>query len=366
MVADLDRRLAAIFRRPDPANAQVDYVTKDGRTLIALKRRLLASRELAAEILRIAGAVSRAAAGATGVLMVASSDLSHARLSAEWDEARKLLRPGLAERLRLVILDPKRPTLHPADEQWQAIADELATATFPTSTRERATLRGTRFFEVLRVLLDAWLRHRDPVSVHQLMRICGCSYPTVAHALKTMERRGELARRSNRSAELKDFPNQSWQQLLAVNDSVRRTVRFVDETGKPDPLDLLDRAKQLKLSNVAIGGVAAARALDPQFNLSGMPRLDLSVHASDTTEFVRIAEQLNPALAPSSKPRESGVLALHLVTRQEPLFERAPYGTLFADPVDTLLDLLELKLDEQTVALIERLRRRGAENAKRA
>jgi hypothetical protein len=58
-------------------------------------------------------------------------------------------------------------------------------------------------------------------------------------------------------------------------------------------------------------------------------------------------------------PRESAIVVLHLVQRADPLFEPDPKGGLpYADPVETLLDLHELRLANQADQMIERLRAR--------
>ena len=159
--------------------------------------------------------------------------------------------------------------------------------------------------------------------------------------------------------ELGGFPREAWSELLALSPTHRARIAFVDRTGRrPDPEALLRRLQKLAPPDVALGGVAAARHWDPHFDLRGLPRLDLSLAAGRQLDlgFLR---RLDPGLGPL-KGEGSPVLVVHPLQRPAALFtpgDRLP----IADPVETLLDLSELRLDDQANALIERLERRARE-----
>ena len=236
----------------------------------------------------------------------------------------------------------------------EAIRDELGNVEAPVK-EERPTL-SRMFFEVFKVLLRRSLMGLGPIGVGEVMRRVGCSYPTVADAIRRLERSKEVERRSKRSVELADFPRKTWGEVLALSDSLRRPRLYADTTGKsPDPKALLRRLGTMKPEGVAVGGVSAGRHYDSRFDLNGLPRLDLTVHGKDVS-FVR---KLDPALK-QVEPGTSGtsgiVLAVHNLSRKEPLFEPNTRGGLaWSDPVETLLDLHDLRLMEQAEHLIRRL-----------
>jgi hypothetical protein len=73
-------------------------------------------------------------------------------------------------------------------------------------------------------------------------------------------------------------------------------------------------------------------------------------------DFVR---NLDPALQESSADDGVPVLVVHPLGRPAALFAPNPDGGLpIADPVETLLDLSEMRLVEQASALITRMERR--------
>ena len=72
--------------------------------------------------------------------------------------------------------------------------------------------------------------------------------------------------------------------------------------------------------------------------------------------FVR---DLDPALVHADPQTTSTVVAVHAVHRARPLFEHPKDESLpFADVVETLLDLYDLRLTQQADELIARMRER--------
>lgn len=101
----------------------------------------------------------------------------------------------------------------------------------------------------------------------------------------------------------------------------------------------------------------AAQHWDPELDLEGAPRLDLCVHAPSERPSLSFMRALDPALQPTDG-RSSVSLAVHCIRRREPLFTRGARQKLpWADPVEALLDLEELRLHGQAEELVRRLRK---------
>ncbi len=111
---------------------------------------------------------------------------------------------------------------------------------------------------------------------------------------------------------------------------------FADQSGRGIAPDwLLKRVRKVALPQVALGGVAAACAVDPTFDLVGLPRLDLTVHAARGEDAIGFVYKLDPALAPC--PTEHGaVLAIHHLTPMGTREEAPTEST--AQPQATLLE----------------------------
>jgi hypothetical protein len=121
---------------------------------------------------------------------------------------------------------------------------------------------------------------------------------------------------------------------------------------------LLDRVRKNLPSNGALGGVEAARHWDPDFDLNGIPRIDFTLQVpGNQTPDLDFLRKIDPSLRVSAEGSPTrNVLAIHVLRRPESYFDADHKdGTRFADPVETLLDLQELRLGEQADALLRRL-----------
>ncbi len=345
--------------RPAPAGGWGDYLTDDGRCLVQVKRRIHSVRDLAALVVEMARGLASAPPSRRACLALVDPRMSRERLEEEWRALGGLLRPSVSGRMALLVLQQ--------GQRW-SIPEEPATAAIGESLRQQAPVEPQRAqpglrapsrktFEVLKVLAHHWMLRRGPVAISEVIRISGCSYPTVAGALREWLGSGDLVRHSNRRVSLRTFPNDAWAQALALSQAFRSPIVF--STRSDRPLDLHDLLRRLELSGlpgVALGGIVAARHWDPLFNLHGLPRLDLCVHAPSGDIPPELLSPLDPALAPAEGPRASAGIVVHALRRPESLFvPRKGSRVPVADPVETLLDLHELHLTEQADEMVQRL-----------
>lgn len=361
----LDRGAGPPGWRPAPAGSAFDFEARQGRRVLKLALRAQGVRDLHAAVVRLAQALVEAPGIRQACLAVGIPRISRERLAAEWTSLRGLFRPAVAERLALLSVGGEKAWTEPADPALAALAASLREGQAPKDPPAPADYAALtpKFFEVFKVLLEHRLRRGGPLAIRELMARSGGSYPTVAEALRRLDASRELARRSNRSVELAEFPRRTWGEVLALSLHLRRPAFFVDGSGRaPDPPALLRRLAARAPASIAVGGVSAARHWDRHFDLHGTPRIDLVLHASDGRVDPAFVRSLDAALRPA-RPGETRVdVAVHPLRRAQPLYEPAARGRLpVADPVETLLDLHELGLAEQAAQLVERLERARSE-----
>ena len=145
----------------------------------------------------------------------------------------------------------------------------------------------------------------------------------------------------------------SLREIVALSDSLRKPIYYKDRSGRaPDAVELLKRIATTAPRGVAVGGVVAARVHDKSFDLNGIPRVDVVVERDVGLDWIRA---LDPALQRLPAVTSSPTLVVHPVTRVEITSANSAYpGVPIADPVETLLDLYELRLTEQAEDLIRR------------
>lgn len=333
--------------------------SRDGRRLLDLQLRLQGVRDLHAAFLQLARDVSGAPRAARGILAAWAPGPSNDRIAREWRAAVDLLKPAIARRMALVVARPEGCLSLPEDRDLGRIGEALRShlGKIEAPPREHQPGISRKLFEVFKVLLHQALLGRGPVAIGELMRRTGCSYPTVAEAIRRLEKSQEIARRSNRSVQLKGFPEKTWPEILALSGTLRGTRCYADSSGRPaDPMALLRRLQQAPRPHVAVGGVQAARHYDLHFDLRGLPRLDLAVHVAPGAGDLNFLGPLDPALKRVDPGAPGVVLAVHPLSRAEACFEKNPGGRIdWADPVETLLDLHELRLTGQAERLLKRL-----------
>lgn len=314
------------------------------------------SRDLHAAFLRIALGI--ADTPAKNQLWLYIPSLSIGRIRFEWLRFRKVLKKNVADRLSLVALasdglvsdPPMPPAASAAAREYLSRRGRSNQATSEDLVHSAPSLK---FFDVWKVLVNAWFSKEGALALQEIGRRAGGSSPTVALALERLRRRGELALSRNRPVALQAFPRTTLREIVALSDSLRKPIYYKDRSGRaPDAVELLRRIATTAPRGVAVGGVVAARAHDKSFDLNGIPRVDVVVERDVGLDWIRA---LDPALQRLPAVTPSPTLVVHPVTRVEITSARSVYpGLPIADRAETLLDLYELRLTEQAENLIRR------------
>ncbi len=317
-----------------------------GNRLIAVKRGIAALRNVRGGLLELAYAVAERP-GTTGVLVLPDVSVTPKRLRNEWLLASSVLRPDVLGRLSICMGAGEKWVGIPNDldaETRQAIPNLIA-AVGPHTGHNLA--RPEYLFIVMGLLVHQWLLGKGPVTTRWLMEAAGCSYPTVAAALRQFQHC--LVRHSDRRVKLRSFPQEEWARLVAMSEKARGTLRYADRSGQPRSAEsLLRRLQRLDRNDIAVGGVWGAKHYHPQLDILGSPpRLDISFHCLGKMVDLNFIEQLDPALAQTEQRDEPASVVVHFVRRAKPLFQPGENGLAWADPVECLFDLHEARLEPQ-------------------
>jgi hypothetical protein len=287
--------------------------------------------------------------------------MSPDRIGYEWNRVQTVLSSKVVGKLALIAVAGSEIIVLPDDSQARRLAGLTQNALQPSGkVIDQHSTASAKFFEVWKVLLRSWLANEGPLQIGALANRAGCSYPTVAKAIERMSDRREIERDTSRSVTLRAFPLETLREVMVLADTLRRPTRFVDTTGRePDPQLILRRLQLKKPRRVALSGVVAARHYDPHFDLHGLPRLDVVMHKPIDMGWV---PSVNPALHQASQHEAAPVLVVRPLMRPTADFmEIDEYDLPIADPVETLLDLYELRLNEQAEDLVRTLRGQGDE-----
>lgn len=322
---------------------------------VEVKSRTHSFRNVRASLLGLAYLLS-SEPKARALLVLADSRITEERLQAELRLAEQTLRPDVMQRLTLVIEKDHSylglsPDLGPDFRVW---LDELVAK----ESHEGAKPRQSHY-AILEILLNQWLLGKGPMTTDWIMKTSGVSYPTVANALRRLDH--VLKRHSDRRVELRHFPQEEWARMVTLSDEVRATTRFVDRSGQArSPQSLLRRLAQLDRSDVAVGGIAGARHYDPDIDLVGVPKVDLSLHCTGKRVDWSFVERLDPALEKTERRDDPAALVVHLVRREAALFQSDDSGMQWADPVECLLDLHESRLESQAMEFLDFFTKRNS------
>ena len=288
------------------------------------------------------------------ILLLDDPAITETRVREEWEGFQAILKTDLRGRLALVIHREDTPAI--IFGKLKA-GEHRAVETVVDHVRRHAQQPVRRsseaFFDILRVLLVHWIRRTGPISLKELGRESGFSYPTIAGALEKLEQ--HLTRHSDRSVELRSFPHDAWFKLVAQASSVRSSVVYADRSGRPRPPSILqDRLRELRRGDVAVSGVLGARHYVPGLDLTGTPRLDIVHHTERLDETHDWILKLDPALKPAERG-EAPQVVVHTLVRPVSFFMKGVNGILWADEIECLLDLHEARLEPQALEFLERI-----------
>jgi hypothetical protein len=354
--------LGAGFRAAERP-ADYDIESADGQSVVELKLSLQGARDLAAACMRLAVLLSNRGDRPRAVLVARLPRMSVRRVQEEWLALQRTLKPDLMRRMAIVALaadgEITLPSRDPLLTRLLQAATDVSTTATPVTVDQPRTQWSVKSFEAWKVLLCAWLRGEGFLPIQEIARRSGCSLPTLRHTLTRLRHRGEIASASNRSVALSELPRRSLSEVLVLADDLRGTVRFRDASGRtPDPVALLRRIQSKAPEGIALGGVAAAREYVPTFDLNGLPRVDVTLRGYDSWDWINL---LDPGLRQLGSDQAVPVLAVHRLRRPEPGFERRKGQKVpLADPAETLLDLYEMRLDDQAEDYVKSLRERNA------
>jgi len=168
--------------------------------------------------------------------------------------------------------------------------------------------------------MNRWLRREGAIPIGKLAEQVGLHLPTAAQALQRLGERQYLLRRSNRSVELRSFPQTAWNELLVLRTpGGSLSAMWMLRAGDP-------------ISNTAqkVGANQAARTLPwaewprqrhwhQDFDLHGIPRIDLSLHVPQGRMNLDFMRKLDPALERFDKDDSSAAVVIHPLFRNESL-----------------------------------------------
>lgn len=346
----LERALAGVLAGPpggswEPVRSRdpgPDLVSADGKEIIEVKERMRGRRDFTAAVTQLGLYCQRVPGVRRAHLVLWHPGLSERSLRRLWSELGELLVPEVASRLGLVCAWPDGQLLIPDDPRARRLSDALRVA---VSTGEGPRARMDRSYEVLKLLLLRYFLGQGKIRISELQAQTGLSYPTVARDLASLD--AHIKRHSDRSVELTSFPSAHWVALRALATKLRATQAYEDATGRSANIErLVRRLAAVDAPHAAFGGVIGARHWKADIDIEGTPRIDLCVHAPDGHRDMAFLSRVDPALEPTDDA-SGAVLVVHTLLRAEPHFESAADGLRIADPVEVLLDLYELRLQDQ-------------------
>lgn len=290
-----------------------------------------------------------------GNLVLIEPELSSEAISDAWASVKEVFRTDLVERLAMVEARGRgcngELIFFPADlpEKEKERIAKLIEQRLEVAPPPPSQSPGNSTYEVLRILMLRWLIQIGPLTIKELGEQAGYTYKPIRLALDGL--RKHVFKHSRRGFELISFPREAWARLVLDAPALRGTIRFTTrgDHGRT-PEALLKRFYRLGLEDapgVAIGGVEGARHWAPNLDLLGLPRLDLTMHCPTGSPDLSFVRKLDPALVPATDRDSSSSLAIHLLHRKASYFAER-----FADPVECLLDLLEMRLEAQARQLL--------------
>ena len=323
-----------------------------GDTCVEVKSDLHSFRNLRAALVQLAYYVA-GAPQESAILVLTNPRIANSTLTDEWERLEQTLHPKILGRLALAVRRKEGISII-GGKSPKGLSDQL-----PKYVDQEARSKPYRAPQssdaILLVLLNEWLQRNGPMTAQWLIQAVGCSYPTAAKVLRRLQH--GIKRFSDRRFQLWGFPTEEWQRVVANRERAHPTVYYTDRSRQRRIAEsLLRRASGLDRNDIAVSGVIAANHYYPEFDLRGMPRLDLTLHSPDGRADLTFVESLDPALEPAILGLDEPVaLAVHVLRRQASLFETNTDGLPWADRVSTVLSLYDARLEPQAKELLDNL-----------
>lgn len=318
-----------------------------GPDVLAEIRRTSTARDVREALVALAYAVSISPRPATGLCVIADSRLSGARLRAELDRFRTIVRPDLAARLYLAAA--KTGEVMYLDGESPETGQSFMKALFDAVREGGAAAAAARVTrqQVKAALVERALCGLPPLTLADLRRQTGASYQTADAALIELQKLGVVTGERDGPIVLHGLRPLALRKLADEHAGARKSVRFVDPTGNARmPSAMADRLLSLRskrgASKVAISGVLGATRYFPDLNITAAPRLDLSVYDGDQ----RFVAKLDAGLLRTDDQNRKPALVLHMQRDCRPpeIVENEPE---LAARLDCLADLEDLDLQAE-------------------
>jgi len=270
---------------------------------------------------------------AHAVLVLINTRLSSARLQAELEHFRAVVRNDLGSRVFAVELEEdgrlQGELPHPHDPKLAQFIRELAhQEASGAEPHQRVSHKRVSRQAVKSLLLESFVRHvieglNRPASVVELQCATGASYPTVASAVKDLDAEHALASTASKGRapggiELLTPGPDTWRRIAEGHAGERRTLRYTDPTGQPmRPERLLQRLENIRRQHLdrhrrdlaldlAVGGVLGAKMLYPELDLKGRRAWTCAclqtLHSSSTTSSASSTQAWPRPTTPRPRP----------------------------------------------------------------
>ncbi len=285
-----------------------------------------------------------------GFLLLIDSHISEKRINEEWTLIQRTINPDISARIHIYVKNGE------SVKGWPEDPDDEISAHLKKAANEELAAKGTKlpkieyFSVILQILLLNWTGYPSleskKLTMRRLGKLAGCSYPTVASAIDRL--RIYIHQTYSDGIQLKRFPFEEWHSMILGADRIRATMRFVDRSGQPRRQSyLMEQLARMQLGQVGIGGVSGAVRYFPDLDITGDPRLDLSIHAPGKVANIDFINQLDPALEQAEDPMEPAQVVLHFVRSDCSFFGNDSRGIRAASWVECMLDLHEMRLGTQ-------------------
>lgn len=344
------------------SKADVRWIDREGGTWLLEIAGGPGMRDLHGKLMKSAVLLDQEPTDVQALCVIASEKVTQERLQSELFQVRKVIRPDLANRLHVGQCDGSGENVR-LDPALPSPLEAVVTQAVRRAANARRRSPGGTQLDVFAYMVRSWLAHKGPAMVKDIQEAVGASYPTVAAGLEKLNRQGVVHRWRNRSVELSGFPREEWPRWLLATIQTRRIARYVDPSRQARaPREMAARLSKATRQPVAISGVVGALRHFPDLDITSPPRLDVCLaneHGGEGLAFVR---KLDAGLVRDDAAAYP-VLAVHLLPPRSDKYFAEMDGNLYADPLECLLALYEMKLQEPASQMLEELIRRQSNPA---